>query len=157
MKSTYNHFVNPTMDSNRSTEIQLVAQPSRPASSASEDVEVPQNEMDNDANGHSLPPTDGGKHAWLCLFACFMLEAMIWGQPTSHTVCNCSVLTTSRLSSFLWCLPRLLQRQRLCWFEQHRRCRYLCHGKTIYLGRERLLMYDTGSHVHGHRNLVRNP
>lgn len=29
--------------------------------------------------GHSLPPTDGGKGAWLLLASCFMLEAMIWG------------------------------------------------------------------------------
>lgn len=29
----------------------------------------------------SLPPTDEGKDAWLCLFACFMLEALIWGKP----------------------------------------------------------------------------
>jgi hypothetical protein len=26
-----------------------------------------------------LPPTDGYKDAWLCLFSCFMLEALIWG------------------------------------------------------------------------------
>ena len=31
-------------------------------------------------DGFSLPPTDGGKDAWLFLFACFMLEAMIWGS-----------------------------------------------------------------------------
>jgi hypothetical protein len=30
-------------------------------------------------DGFSLPPTDGGKDAWLFLFACFMLEGLIWG------------------------------------------------------------------------------
>lgn len=146
------------MDSNHSAQIQLVAQSPMPASSAfEEDVEVHQDAPENDANGFSLPPTDGGKHAWLCLFACFMLEAMIWGSPTLQTICIRFVLMESRLSSFIWRLSGLLQRQRFCWLEQHRRCRYLCHGKTIYLGRERLLMYDTGSHVHGHRNLVRSP
>lgn len=30
--------------------------------------------------GFSLPPTDGGKDAWLFLFSCFMLEALIWGS-----------------------------------------------------------------------------
>jgi hypothetical protein len=27
-----------------------------------------------------LPPTDGGKDAWLFLLSCFMLEALIWGM-----------------------------------------------------------------------------
>ncbi|KAJ4360058.1 uncharacterized protein N0V89_000617 [Didymosphaeria variabile] len=36
--------------------------------------------------GFSLPPTDGGKHAWLLLFACFMLEGMIWGFGSSYGV-----------------------------------------------------------------------
>ncbi|KFA50385.1 hypothetical protein S40293_05198 [Stachybotrys chartarum IBT 40293] len=29
----------------------------------------------------SLPPTDGGKDAWLFLAACWMLEALVWGFP----------------------------------------------------------------------------
>ncbi|KAJ4330627.1 hypothetical protein N0V95_010021 [Ascochyta clinopodiicola] len=36
--------------------------------------------------GHSLPPTDGGKDAWLFLFSCFMLEALIWGFPSTYGV-----------------------------------------------------------------------
>ncbi|KAF2125172.1 MFS general substrate transporter [Dothidotthia symphoricarpi CBS 119687] len=36
--------------------------------------------------GFSLPPTDGGKDAWLFLFACFMLEALIWGFPASYGI-----------------------------------------------------------------------
>ncbi|KAF2661940.1 MFS general substrate transporter [Lophiostoma macrostomum CBS 122681] len=37
-------------------------------------------------NSSSLPPTDRGKDAWLFLFACFMLEALIWGFPSSYGV-----------------------------------------------------------------------
>ncbi|KAF2264037.1 MFS general substrate transporter [Lojkania enalia] len=36
--------------------------------------------------GFSLPPADSGKDAWLCLLACFMLEALIWGFPASYGV-----------------------------------------------------------------------
>ncbi|CAA9961803.1 hypothetical protein PTMSG1_05180 [Pyrenophora teres f. maculata] len=39
----------------------------------------------NDAT-FSLPPTDQGKDAWLCLFSCFLLEAMIWGFPSCYGV-----------------------------------------------------------------------
>ena len=28
----------------------------------------------------SLPPADGGKQAWLFLTACFLVEALIWGE-----------------------------------------------------------------------------
>jgi hypothetical protein len=35
----------------------------------------------NETNaGFSLPPTDGGKDAWLFLLSCFMMEALIWGM-----------------------------------------------------------------------------
>lgn len=43
--------------------------------------DAPRSEM-----AFSLPPTDGGKDAWLCLFGCFMLEAMIWGFPSCYGV-----------------------------------------------------------------------
>lgn len=36
--------------------------------------------------GFSLPPTDGGKDAWLFLFSCFMLEAMVWGSLFIRTL-----------------------------------------------------------------------
>lgn len=42
--------------------------------------------------GHSLPPTDGGKDAWLLLASCFMLEAMIWGAlllESYYSLDNC--------------------------------------------------------------------
>ncbi|KAL6710941.1 hypothetical protein ACN47E_006816 [Coniothyrium glycines] len=54
------------------------------------DIELhPQNhDMDfsPDNEGFSLPPTDEGKDAWLCLFACFMLEALIWGFPSCYGI-----------------------------------------------------------------------
>jgi hypothetical protein len=28
----------------------------------------------------SLPPVDGGKDAWLFLAACFLIEALVWGE-----------------------------------------------------------------------------
>lgn len=39
------------------------------------------------ADGHerlmpSLPPVDGGKHAWFFLAACFVVEALTWGKNT---------------------------------------------------------------------------
>ncbi|KAF1960499.1 MFS general substrate transporter [Byssothecium circinans] len=36
--------------------------------------------------GFSLPPTDGGKDAWLFLLACFMLEGLIWGFAASYGI-----------------------------------------------------------------------
>lgn len=53
-----------------------------PSSATATGVEPLQNELDDPSNSNevfSLSPTDGGKDAWLCLFACFMLEALIWG------------------------------------------------------------------------------
>ncbi|KAI8938433.1 hypothetical protein NX059_004326 [Plenodomus lindquistii] len=53
------------------------------------DIELLQNtgaEPSAEDQGFSLPPTDGGKDAWLCLFACFMLEALIWGFPSCYGV-----------------------------------------------------------------------
>lgn len=56
---------------------------------ASADIELLHNNANDSSlseEGFSLPPTDGGKDAWLCLFACFMLEAMIWGRRSSREV-----------------------------------------------------------------------
>ncbi|EAW06524.1 putative MFS monocarboxylate transporter [Aspergillus clavatus NRRL 1] len=36
-------------------------------------------EVDNNHDEQQLPPMDGGKHAWLFLAACFMIEGLIWG------------------------------------------------------------------------------
>jgi hypothetical protein len=61
-------------------------QPSTP------EIEPHRNESIDEANASSaLPPTDGGKDAWLFLFASFMLEALIWGRPTLR--CALSRLT----------------------------------------------------------------
>lgn len=65
------------MTSARTTEMELTHYP-QPEGSIG--VESPQEEIADDINrGFSLPPTDGGRHAWLLLFACFMLEGLIWG------------------------------------------------------------------------------
>jgi hypothetical protein len=69
------------MESNRSTQLELVAHTRQPAAGSAE-VEALHDDTSNSAEGFSLPPTDGGKNAWMCLFSCFMLEAMIWGQLT---------------------------------------------------------------------------
>jgi hypothetical protein len=57
----------------------------------------------------SLPPTDGGKHAWLLLFSCFMLEGMIWGALRCSCQSKSLPLTKSRLWLFVWRLSRILQ------------------------------------------------
>lgn len=66
----------------RDTELELTSHSAQPSTAALTDTELLQN-TENDPSlstaGFSLPPTDGGKDAWLCLFACFMLEALIWG------------------------------------------------------------------------------
>lgn len=65
------------MASARTTEVELTRYP-QPEGSV--EIETPRDEITDDINqGFSLPPTDGGKHAWLMLFACFMLEGLIWG------------------------------------------------------------------------------
>jgi hypothetical protein len=66
------------MASNYNSEhVELTPRAPQPPSTSS-DMEY-HNEARTD-EGFSLPPTDGGKDAWLCLFACFMLEALIWGE-----------------------------------------------------------------------------
>jgi hypothetical protein len=66
------------MSSAGTTEVELTryAQPRVP------EIESNRNESLDQVNApSSLPPTDGGKDAWLFLFASFMLEALIWGRP----------------------------------------------------------------------------
>lgn len=67
------------MASNHSTEVALTSYDQQ-QTPITRDVEL--HDADND-QAFYLPPTDGGKDAWLCLMACFMLEAMIWGKSTS--------------------------------------------------------------------------
>lgn len=77
------------MASSYSSEFELTSYSQQPSSVVPADLEVLQNEpiqQPNNDEGFSLPPTDGGKDAWLFLFACFMLEALIWG-----TFAHCSL------------------------------------------------------------------
>lgn len=65
-----------------SAEIESTPHSQNPSAATLADVELlPQGAgtSPEGEQGHSLPPTDEGKDAWLFLFACFMLEAMIWG------------------------------------------------------------------------------
>ena len=78
------------MASAESTQSSLTSLPHVAASPTQTDIELHQRTDDNEPLHNetlfSLPPTDGGKDAWLCLFACFMLEAMIWGFPSCYGV-----------------------------------------------------------------------
>ncbi|KAH8645203.1 MFS general substrate transporter [Alternaria alternata] len=77
------------MASTQSTQVDLTTYPQQPSSAATTDIELLQENNQSQPtsdNGFSLPPTDGGRDAWLCLFSCFMLEAMIWGFPSSYGV-----------------------------------------------------------------------
>lgn len=77
------------MVSNRDTEVELTSYSAQPSTAALTDTELlhnTANETSLDTEAFSLPPTDGGKDAWLCLFACFMIEALIWGFPSCYGV-----------------------------------------------------------------------
>jgi hypothetical protein len=79
------------MASTHSTQAELTSYPQHTSSATATatDIECLRHDADqppNSGDGFSLPPTDGGKDAWLCLFACFMLEAMIWGFPSCYGV-----------------------------------------------------------------------
>lgn len=62
-----------TMASSHNVQVDMTSYP------LSEPLENDLDDPSNSNEGFSLSPTDGGKDAWLCLFACFMLEALIWG------------------------------------------------------------------------------
>jgi hypothetical protein len=67
-----------TMTSATSREFELARFAQQPETP---EVEPRRIDPTEDANvSASLPPTDGGKDAWLFLFSCFMLEALIWGM-----------------------------------------------------------------------------
>ncbi|KAL5351288.1 hypothetical protein ACLOAV_003140 [Pseudogymnoascus australis] len=73
------------MASTHSVQIDMTSY--HPSSATATGVESLQTDLDDPSNsnqGFSLSPTDGGKDAWLCLFACFMLEALIWGFPSCY-------------------------------------------------------------------------
>lgn len=59
----------------------------RPDSDAIELVNLEQAEWTEQGHStQSLPRTDGGKDAWLFLTACFILEALVWGNLDARTV-----------------------------------------------------------------------
>ncbi|KAF2877389.1 major facilitator superfamily domain-containing protein [Massariosphaeria phaeospora] len=77
------------MASEHSTEVELTAYPLGATPRTSGETAPYSHETVDTVEateGFSLPPTDGGKDAWLFLLACFMLEALIWGFPASYGV-----------------------------------------------------------------------
>ncbi|KAK7187922.1 major facilitator superfamily transporter [Paraphaeosphaeria sporulosa] len=73
------------MASAHPTESELIRYP-QPASSPEADLPTQGDGTHELDGGFSLPPTDGGKHAWLLLFSCFMLEGIIWGFGSSYGI-----------------------------------------------------------------------
>lgn len=53
------------------------------------DAEAQQGDPDQDQSYH-LPPVDTGKDAWLFLAACFVMEAMVWGESSLPGACQSS-------------------------------------------------------------------
>ncbi|KAF2243049.1 MFS general substrate transporter [Trematosphaeria pertusa] len=74
------------MASERTTELELARYPGQTPSHISTDIEPQHSDPSDDIAGFSLPPTDGGKDAWLFLLACFMLEGLIWGFAASYGI-----------------------------------------------------------------------
>jgi hypothetical protein len=56
----------------------------------------------------SLPPADGGKDAWLFLFASFLLEALVWGKSLPYLVSIIKLLIAFRVPILLWRFSILL-------------------------------------------------
>lgn len=44
-------------------------------------LEAEQSDQEANAQAATLPRADGGQAAWLALFGCFVLEALVWGFP----------------------------------------------------------------------------
>jgi hypothetical protein len=97
------------MASSHNVQVDMTSYPPSLSSATATGVEPLENDLDYPSNsneGFSLPPTDGGKDAWLCLFACFMLEALIWGAfPYLLEVFKTNSL---RFPILLWCFSRIL-------------------------------------------------
>lgn len=97
-----------------------------------DDVEAQREDQDQ---GHSLPAVDTSKDAWLFLAACFVMEAMVWGESkTRDTKANeYEMLTQWRVNRFSFrirYLPRLLPHPRtLCRLIQDGHHRNLRHGR----------------------------
>jgi hypothetical protein len=76
-----------------------------------EDFEVSSRDSTADLQEANLPPVDRGRGAWGFLAACFMIEALIWGNSDltrldKGTLC---LLFARRIHILLWNLPGLLQ------------------------------------------------
>lgn len=98
------------MTTTYNAQIELNSYAQQPLAATLTDVEQLPNDATNPSDpneGFSLPPTDGGKNAWLCLISCFMLEALIWGA-SRHRLGVGEANLNSRLSVLLWRLPRVL-------------------------------------------------
>lgn len=95
------------MSPNCRTEFELTSYAEQPTAAASGDIEPLHDQSHDSDEGFSLPPTDGGKDAWLCLSACFMLEALLWGKLEKR-VQETTAHRRHRLSVFLWYLPGIL-------------------------------------------------
>jgi hypothetical protein len=100
------------MVSGNSTEVELGQYSQSPSAAIPADVELLQNEANpysESSEGFSLPPTDGGKDAWLLLLACFMLEALIWGT-------SCATVLPVVLTWPACLLQNIVVSQNLLWF-----------------------------------------
>lgn len=97
------------MASSHNVQVDMPSYPLSLSSVTATGVEPLENDLDYPSNsneGFSLSPTDGGKDAWLCLFACFMLEALIWGA--FPYLLEAFKTNSLRFSILLWCFSRIL-------------------------------------------------
>lgn len=105
---------------NRRMEIELKAVPQQESPRTESPQRRPSTEREpspedgleaaNEREASSLPPVDGGKHAWLFLAACFTIECFVWGKPPRRRSCPSSDLHGKlRVPVCLRCLPELLQ------------------------------------------------
>lgn len=79
----------------------------------------------------SLPPVDGGKHAWLFLLSAFILEIIVWGMYFTLLHTN-GPLTSPRFSIFIRSLPGILYiSPAFCWVTQHRHYWNLRNGPDV--------------------------
>lgn len=56
----------------------------------------------------SLPPVDGGKDAWLFIFASFLLEALVWGKSLPCLRSIAKLLIAFRVPILVWRFSILL-------------------------------------------------
>ncbi|CAD0114522.1 unnamed protein product [Aureobasidium uvarum] len=49
-------------------------------------TQVTNDSSDTPSETFALPPVDGGRDAWFCLFGCFIIESLVWGFPASFGI-----------------------------------------------------------------------